>query len=232
MERGVALEVSLEQLLQENDLFRLAKESFKALKGVVFCCNVKYRFVLEVTHLKIGKHARSNFYWSTRHFDTTTFELLYHLDIIVHNSVMNWQIAVIILSIEFWLNVFYECSLTLQTNNMLNCLSLVVLLPSGLKVVVRVGKPFKNGKITIPRTYKQHIFSKVISVQNGILLLLLKKLQDAQVLLVAGREKRRPTEKVREHAQFTVDVVDRISCFYVIVEARNVQSRVAIKGLL
>jgi len=64
--------------------------------------------------------------------------------VVICNGVMDWEVAVVVLRVQFWLDVLHDICFTFHADHMLNGLTLVVLLSSGSKEVVGALKPIEN----------------------------------------------------------------------------------------
>ena len=56
--------------------------------------------------------------------------------VVVGNGVMDWEVAIVVLCVQFGLNVLNDICFTFHADHVLNGLALVVLLSSGSKEVV------------------------------------------------------------------------------------------------
>ena len=88
--------------------------------------------------------------------------------VVVGNGVMDREVAVVVLCVQFWLDVLNDICFTFHADHMLNGLALVVLLPSGSKEVVRSLEPIENGNEALSGAHEEHVFSKAVLYYDGL----------------------------------------------------------------
>ena len=85
-------------------------------------CNVKDRLIFEIPQIKIC---------------LTFGEVVEdHLVVVVGDRIMNWQVSIIILGVQLWPDILHNIGFAFYADNVLDLLTLVILLTTGSEEVV------------------------------------------------------------------------------------------------
>lgn len=149
--------------------------------------------------------------------------------VVVGNGVMDWEVSVVVLCVQFWLDVLNDICFTFHADHVLNGLALIVLLPSGSKEVVRSLEPIENRNLALSGAHEEHVLSKAVLHYDGLGFLFLKNVQQYLVALLARQEEWRTAQEVRLHAKFWLMPIDFFNDTNMFLKTGHVQSCVAMK---
>ena len=125
-----------------------------------------------------------------------TVEVLFeHGHIVVLQSVIQRQITIVIDDIRPRANLINDRQLFLHADDVLNSLTPVVLHATGLEKLIVSTEPVEDVLITISRTFKQRVFSKVVTFLQCLILILsvvilAEKFKHLQILHLSCKEDR------------------------------------------
>jgi len=88
--------------------------------------------------------------------------LLNHFYIVLHQTIVDWQTAEIVLSIRSRHDFLNKVMFSVQADNMLNSLALEVLLATCTVKLFIAGEPVETNLITISRASKNGVFTQSI----------------------------------------------------------------------
>ena len=117
-------------------------------------------FVLEVSELKIGF--------------TLGKVIQNHLVVVVCNCVMDREVTIVVLRIQFGFDVLNDIGFAFHADNVLYRLTLVVLLASGSEEVVRSLEPVENGDLALSGAHEQHVLTQAVLDNDSFSFLILK----------------------------------------------------------
>ena len=116
--------------------------------------------------------------------------LFEHWNIIVLQSVVEGQIAIVIADVRSWADLINNGMLLVHAYYVLNRLSLEVLLTSCLKELIAAREPVKDVLVSVASALKQGVFTKVVLLLKCFILMLFKDLEHLHVLsLNCSRER-------------------------------------------
>ena len=110
----------------------------------------------------------------------------------------------------------HDRRLALLAHDVLDRVSLVVLLATGLKEVGAALERVKDLHISIPCTDKQHIFTQVVLQNDGLVPISCKHFHDLHVLALCCQEEGRSTFVVGPETNLWLFLIESLSCLYVV----------------
>ena len=114
---------------------------------------------------------------------------------------------------------------------MLNGLPFVVLLPSGNIVLVGSREPVKDFHFAFSSANEKHILSKIVLNRDSFLPILLKDLEEVQILSLGSCEEWTSSLVVRNHAEFRLVLKYFFSERDIFLQASHMQSCVSVDGV-
>ena len=125
-----------------------------------------------------------------------------HRNIVLLQSVVQWQIAIVVNYVRPWTDLIDDGMLLVDAHDMLDGLALVVLGASRLEKLVVATEPIENVLVAVTGTFEKWIFTKVIALRKGLVLVLRKDLEHFHILTLNRDIERRVSLEVRLHALF------------------------------
>ena len=114
---------------------------------------------------------------------------------------------------------------------MLNGLPFVVLLPSGNIVLVGSREPVEDFHLTLSRTNEKHVLSEIVLNCNSFLSILLKDLEEVEILSLRCCKEWTSSLVVRDHAEFRLVLKYFFSERDIFLQASHMQSCVSVDGV-
>ncbi len=116
----------------------------------MFGTYVKDSFILVVAQLEVLLRA---------------VEVLFeHWHIVLLQSVVQWQVAIVVNNVGPWSDFIYDWVLLVDADDVLNGLPFVVLGTTCLEEFIVTAEPVENILVTVPGTLKKRILSKVVTL--------------------------------------------------------------------
>lgn len=215
MEWGVSFEVTLNELFEKD---APAKESSHTGLRVVLGGSMEDGLVLEIPQVKVGLSVREVF--------------PHHLLIVVRDGVVQGQVAVVVLGVELWADLFDYACLACNADDVLDGMALVVLLPSGPVEVVGAAKPIEYLNVTLPCANKEHVLSQEILDHDGLGFPFLEDSEDIQVSPLARHEERGSALVVGMHAEIFIVLKYLLGDNCILLLAGNVEGSVTMDSVL
>ena len=120
-----------------------------------------------------------------------------HLHIVLLQAVKQRKRPVMIRHIQPRPDLVDKFKLLVQAQNVLDCLTLVVLLASSFVEGIVTSEPVKDGFVPVSRAFKERVLSKAILDRQGLELMSLEELKDFKLLDLCSDEERCSTFEVR-----------------------------------
>ena len=114
--------------------------------------------------------------------------LLKHGDIVVLQGVVQRQVPVVIKDVRPWSDLVHDWVLLIDADDVLNGLTLIVLLAPSLEEVVVSGEPVEDCLVAVPSAFKERVFTKVVLLRKRLVLVLTEYLEHLKVLHLSGEE--------------------------------------------
>ena len=137
--------VLLKELCDENVA---AKECLQGIQGVVLGAHVEHSLVFVVPKIEV----------LTRAVEV----LLKHGNIIVLESVVEWEVSIVIDNVRPRSDLIDDWVLLVDANDMLDRLAFVVLLPTSHEESIVPAEPVKDVFVTVSCAFEKRILSKVV----------------------------------------------------------------------
>ena len=123
-------------------------------------------------------------------FVVAKFEVLFravevfleHWNIIVLESVVEGQIAVVVADVRSGADLVHNGVLLVHAHDVLDRLSLEVLLAACLKELIAAREPVKDVLVAVASALKQRVFAQVVLLHKCFILMLFKDLEHLHVL--------------------------------------------------
>ena len=125
-----------------------------------------------------------------------------HRNIVLLQSVVQWQIAIVVDYVRPWADLIDDGMLLVDAHDVLDGLALVVLGATCLKELIVAAEPIENVLVAVTSTFEKWIFTKVVALRKGLVLVLCKDLEHFHILTLNGNIERRVSLEVRLHALF------------------------------
>ena len=87
-----------------------------------------------------------------------------HRNIVLLQSVVQWQIAIVVNYVRPWTDLINDWMLLVDAHDVLDGLTLVVLGASRLEKLVVATEPIENVLISVTSTFEKWIFTKVVAL--------------------------------------------------------------------
>lgn len=180
MNSRIADVVLFEQLADKDFA---AYELLESINSVMLCADMEHGLVLVVSQLEV--------------FLRAVEILLEHGHIIVLQSVVEGQVAVVVGDIGSRSNFINNRVLHLDTDDVLDGLAFIVLLATSLKEFVAASKPVEDVFIAVASADEKRVLTQVVLLLKGLVLVLFEDLKHLHVLSLNCYKKRALTHKVR-----------------------------------
>jgi len=157
--------------------------------------------------------------------------LLEHGNIVVRQSVVEGQIAIVIADVRSWADLVNNWMLLVNAYDVLDCLSLEVLLASRLEELIAARKPVKDVLVSVASALEQGVFTQVVLLHECFILISFIDLEHLHVLSLDRCRERVLSLKVWLQTLFRTHLVKFLGKVVLAGPACNVQWRVTLESI-
>ena len=150
-----------------------------------------------------------------------------HQVVVSSDGVVDGQVAVVVFGVELWPDVLHDACLSFHADDVLDGLTLVILLTSRPEEVVGACEPVEHLDIALSSADEEHVLAKIVLNHNGSRFPDFKNSQELEISSLACHKEWRSSQKVGYHAEFWIVSKYLFGDLNVLLHACHVEGSVA-----